>query len=66
MRYIKHFLENVAGIEIYPIISTLIFFIFFLGLGIYVFRMRKGHANYMAARPLELDDENTDPNDAKS
>lgn len=55
MRYIKHFFENVAGIEIYPMISLLIFFIFFLGLGVYVFAMRKQHARYMAARPLDLE-----------
>jgi cbb3-type cytochrome oxidase subunit 3 len=56
MRYIKHFLEGIAGIEIYPMISLLIFFIFFLGLGVYVFLMRKQHAEYMAAVPLDLED----------
>jgi cytochrome c oxidase cbb3-type subunit IV len=56
MRYIKHFFEGIAGIEIYPMISLLIFFIFFLGLGVYVLLMRKQHANYMAAVPLDLED----------
>lgn len=55
MRYIKHFLENTAGIEIYPMISLLIFFFFFLFLGLYVFMMRKAHVKYMASNPLDLD-----------
>jgi cytochrome c oxidase cbb3-type subunit IV len=55
MRYIKHFLEDIAGIEIYPMISLLIFFLFFLGLGVYVVKMRKQHARYMAARPLDIE-----------
>ncbi len=59
MRYVKHFLENIAGIEIYPMISLLIFFFFFVGLGIYAITMRKTHANYMAARPLDLEDQNS-------
>jgi cbb3-type cytochrome oxidase subunit 3 len=56
MQYVKHFFENIAGIEIYPMISLLIFFLFFLALGFYVFKMQKTHSKYMAARPLELDE----------
>ena len=59
MRYIKHFIQDIAGIEIYPMVSMLIFFLFFLGLTIYVITMRKQHASYMAARPLDLEAENT-------
>jgi cytochrome c oxidase cbb3-type subunit IV len=55
MRYVKHFFENIAGIEIYPMISLLIFFFFFLALGFYVLKMRKSHVQYMAASPLDLD-----------
>lgn len=60
MQYMKHFLENIAGIEIYPMISLLIFFLFFLGLTLYVILMRKPHAQYMASRPLDLDDAKDD------
>jgi cytochrome c oxidase cbb3-type subunit IV len=59
MRYVKHFFEDIAGIEIYPMISLLMFFIFFVGLGIYAISMRKSHASYMAARPLDLEDQPT-------
>jgi cytochrome c oxidase cbb3-type subunit IV len=64
MRYIKHFLEDTAGIEIYPMISLLIFFTFFVVLTLYVLRLRKTHTKYMAAQPLDLDpstSSNTDP-----
>ncbi|MFN8398249.1 MAG: CcoQ/FixQ family Cbb3-type cytochrome c oxidase assembly chaperone [Bacteroidia bacterium] len=60
MRYVKHFIEDIAGIEVYPMISLLIFFIFFLVLTVYVVTMRKQHANYMAARPIDLDDTTTE------
>ncbi|MEP6931861.1 MAG: CcoQ/FixQ family Cbb3-type cytochrome c oxidase assembly chaperone, partial [Flavobacterium sp.] len=33
---IKHNMENIKGIEIYPILSLLIFFFFFVGLGFWV------------------------------
>lgn len=58
MRYIKHFFEDISGIEIYPMISLLIFFIFFLGLGVYVLTMRRQHAETMAAVPLDSGSEN--------
>lgn len=61
MRYVKHFFENIAGIEVYTMISLLIFFIFFVGLGIYAISMRKSHALYMAARPLDLEDQPSTP-----
>jgi cytochrome c oxidase cbb3-type subunit IV len=59
MRYVKHFIENIAGIEIYPLISLTIFFLFFIGLTVYVLRMRKPYVGYMAARPLDIEENNT-------
>ena len=38
---IKHNMENIAGIAIYPILSLIIFFLFFLVLGIWVFTYKK-------------------------
>ena len=55
MRYIKHYLEEIAGVEIYPLISLLIFFLFFVALGYYVFSMKKTHVEYMSNKPLEED-----------
>lgn len=55
MRYLKHYFEDIAGIEIYPLISLLIFFLFFVGLSWYVIRMGKAHVAYMSAQPLSED-----------
>jgi cytochrome c oxidase cbb3-type subunit IV len=60
MRYIKHYLTSIAGVEIYPLISLLIFFIFFCGLTVYVIKMKRNHSDYMAARPID----GTDSSDA--
>lgn len=53
MRYIKHHLETIVGIEIYPIISLLIFVLFFIGLAIYVIIMKKPHVQYLSEMPLK-------------
>lgn len=41
LKFIKHHMETIAGIEVYPVISFLIFFIFFLALTIYVIKVDK-------------------------
>lgn len=38
---IKHNMETIDGIAIYPILSLLIFFLFFTGLAIWVFTYKK-------------------------
>ena len=49
---IKHNMENISGIEIYPIISLLIFFFFFVGLGFWVFTYKKDKIQEMSEIPL--------------
>ena len=49
---IKHNLETIVGVEIYPIISLLIFFIFFVGLGIWVYGYKKEAIEDMSQIPL--------------
>jgi cbb3-type cytochrome oxidase subunit 3 len=49
---IKDILTRIEGVEIYPIISLLIFFLFFVGIGIYLFRMDKSFVNKMKQLPL--------------
>jgi len=59
LKFIKHNMETIIGIEVFPIISFLIFFIFFIGLFVWVAGMGKAEINSMAAMPLEDDnDEN--------
>jgi hypothetical protein len=49
---IKHNMETISGIEIYPILSLLIFFFFFVGLGLWVFSYKKDKINEMSQIPL--------------
>ena len=48
----RTYLETIAGIEIFPLISLLIFFIFFIGLLVYVVRLDKKSVNGMKNIPL--------------
>lgn len=49
---IKHNMETISGIEIYPILSLLIFFFFFVGLGFWVFSYKKEKIQEMSEIPL--------------
>ena len=61
LKFIKHHMETIAGIEIYPIISFLIFFTFFVLMLIYVLRADKNRMSEIANIPL--DDEPINPID---
>ncbi|MCC3159161.1 hypothetical protein LJ737_18110 [Hymenobacter sp. 15J16-1T3B] len=52
----KNVLENITGIEIYPLISFAIFFLFFLSLLVYVAVVSRSHVQAMKQMPL-LDDD---------
>ncbi|MGO4819361.1 CcoQ/FixQ family Cbb3-type cytochrome c oxidase assembly chaperone [Flavobacterium sp. W22_SRS_FP1] len=49
---IKHNMETIAGVEIYPILSLLIFFSFFVGLGIWVACYKKEKINELSQIPF--------------
>lgn len=57
MRIVIHYLENIDGVAIFPIIGIFIFFTFFLGLLYFIFRMDKEFVADMANQPFnnELD-----------
>jgi cytochrome c oxidase cbb3-type subunit 3 len=57
MKFINY-LESISGIGIFPMISLLIFFTFFILLAIKVSIMDKSYLQQMNNLPLE-DDENT-------
>ena len=52
LKFIKHNMETIIGIEIFPIISVLIFFLFFVGLIIYALRMKQSEVDEISALPL--------------
>ncbi|MCB2376256.1 hypothetical protein LGH70_01595 [Hymenobacter sp. BT635] len=51
----KNVLQSIAGIEIYPLISLAIFFLFFLGLLTYVVLANRQHISAMSQLPLAND-----------
>lgn len=53
LKFVKHHLDHIAGIEIYPLISFGIFFVFFIGLIVYVISEKKSHIKEMEEMPLE-------------
>ena len=63
----KEVLRSIAGIEIYPLISFGIFFLFFLALLVYVFVANRQHLREMSEMPLQPDtaDEATALHDSK-
>ncbi len=54
LKYVKDSLIS-EGIEIYPLISFLLFFTFFILMLVYVFRQDKKHIQEMSNLPLEGD-----------
>lgn len=58
LKFVKNHMDSIAGIEIYPIISLVIFFTFFMGLFWWVFTAKKKHIDEM--RNIPLDNQNND------
>ncbi|MCM4158319.1 CcoQ/FixQ family Cbb3-type cytochrome c oxidase assembly chaperone [Antarcticibacterium flavum] len=52
-KFVKGHMETIAGVEIFPIISLLIFFLFFVGLFWWVFTAKKDYIKNMEEIPLE-------------
>lgn len=59
LKFIKHNLETIIGIEIYPIISLLIFFLFFVVLFVWVSCYKKETIEELSNIPLN-DNESED------
>jgi cytochrome c oxidase cbb3-type subunit 4 len=56
-KFIKKYAETMDNISIYPLISLMIFFIFFLVLLIYVKKMDKKSVQILANIPLDVNEE---------
>ncbi len=57
LKFVKGPLESIEGVEIYPIISLLIFFIFFVALFWWVLTAKKDYINKVSNLPLEIEDD---------
>ncbi|MBO9703397.1 MAG: CcoQ/FixQ family Cbb3-type cytochrome c oxidase assembly chaperone [Sporocytophaga sp.] len=53
LKFVKYHMASITDIEIYPIISFVIFFLFFLGVLMLVFRSDKKFMSKMEQMPLE-------------
>ncbi|MEM1001055.1 MAG: CcoQ/FixQ family Cbb3-type cytochrome c oxidase assembly chaperone [Bacteroidota bacterium] len=58
LKFVKHHMESIAGIEIYPIISLTIFFTFFVLLFYWVITAKKDYITKVSNIPLENNDQN--------
>jgi hypothetical protein len=58
LKYIKHHMDSIDGISIYPVLSLLIFTLFFAGLLIYTFRLDRSFISKMKNQPFGEDDLN--------
>ncbi len=52
---IRHVLESINGIGIFPIISLIVFVLIFAGVTVWVVTMPKRKVRYMAKLPLKDD-----------
>lgn len=52
LKFVKSHMESITGIEIYPLISLLIFFSFFVVLFWWVFTAKKEYINTVSQIPL--------------
>ena len=58
LKFIKGHMETIQGIEIYPIISLLIFFLFFVVLFWWVLTAKKDYVKEVSQIPLESKNDN--------
>ena len=56
LKFIKHHMETIAGIEIYPVISFIIFFVFFIALTVYVLKVDNKVFKEISNIPLDTNE----------
>ena len=55
LRFIKHNVDSIDGVAIYPIVALLTFFIVFIVMIFIVLKMNKKHMDEISNYPLEDD-----------
>lgn len=58
---IKNVLSHIGGVELYGILSVLIFFSVFIGMLIWAFRIKRTHLDTMGRLPLQEDPADSNP-----
>ncbi len=60
LKYVKNHMESIEGVATYPMISLLIFFIFFAILFWWVFTASKEHIKEVSELPLDDNNQNNE------
>ena len=60
LKFIKHHMETITGIELFPLLSFVMFFLFFIVVTWYVFKMDKSHWLKISQLPIDVDPADTD------
>ncbi|MFK8272107.1 CcoQ/FixQ family Cbb3-type cytochrome c oxidase assembly chaperone [Capnocytophaga canimorsus] len=60
LKFVKDHMASIDGIEVFPIISLLIFFLFFVGLFWWVIGYKKETIKELDSIPFDNDNENND------
>ena len=63
LKFIKHHLDTIAGVDIYPVLSFIVFFLFFLCVLWWVLTVRRSHIDHMAALPIAPDNARNEKHD---
>lgn len=53
LKFVKHHLETIDGVAIYPMISLVIFFVFFVALFWWVIKSKKTYIDKVSQLPLD-------------
>lgn len=57
LKFIRQHADKIDGIEIYPLVSLVIFVVFFAAVLVYTKKMTKSSVDEMSRLPLDLQDE---------
>ncbi|MES2486070.1 MAG: CcoQ/FixQ family Cbb3-type cytochrome c oxidase assembly chaperone [Bacteroidota bacterium] len=60
LKFVKHNLETINGVEVYPIIALLIFFLFFVGLYTWTYTYKKEKITELSNIPFTEEETNQD------
>ncbi|AGA79125.1 cbb3-type cytochrome c oxidase subunit 3 [Echinicola vietnamensis] len=61
----KEILTSIENVEIYPIISLLVFVLFFVGMGWWVLRVDKRYIDHMKSLPVDDDHQKEESHEKK-
>lgn len=62
LKFIKGHMQTIDGVELFPLITFVMFFTFFIFMSYLVIKMRKSDIDHMSALPLESNNSNKKEN----